>query len=60
MSMARVHIMHIVTDGPIAWCVCLSFCHACAKTAERIEVMFGVENTWDPRHTAFYCEGEGE
>jgi len=34
----------IVVDDPVAWCL-LSVCHvpATAKTAERIEVLFGVE-----------------
>jgi len=41
------------TDDPVAWCVSLSLCQSvtllnCAKPAERIDVLFGVE----PRHIA--------
>jgi len=32
----------VATDDPVAWCVCRARLR-CAKTAERIEVLFGVD-----------------
>jgi len=45
----------IATDDPVAWCISLSVTRLrCAKTAERIEVLFGVATFGDPRPIAFY------
>jgi len=48
----RMHEMQtIATDGPITWCLSLFVMSLCpAKKAEHIEVLFGVETLWDPRH----------
>jgi len=41
----------IVSDVPIAWCVCQSLVRLHhAKTAELIKVLFGVETTGGPRN----------
>jgi len=53
----RMHEMRtIVTNVPVAWCVCKSVClpATClcsAKTAERIEVLFGLETPGGPTNT---------
>jgi len=37
----------IATDGPVVWCVCQSATRLCApNVAERIEVLFGGEDSW--------------
>jgi len=41
----------IATDDPVARSVCLSVTRLrCAKTAKKMEVLFGVETLGDPRH----------
>jgi len=51
----RHHRMHsarpIATDDPVAWCINLSvMLQRCAKTAERIEVLYRNETPGEPRH----------
>jgi len=41
----------MATDKPVAWCVNLSGTRLrCAKAAERIDALFGVETLGDLRH----------
>jgi len=37
------------SDGPVAWCVCVTRLRS-AETAERVEVLFGVETLGDGSH----------
>jgi len=55
-------IVRFATDDSMTWCVCLCLYHSaylsvtrlcCVKTAERIEVLFGMETLWHPRHILF-------
>jgi len=52
ISALITHTRPIATDNPLAWCVSLPVTWLlCTKTAKRIEVLFGVENLEDTRHT---------
>jgi len=42
----------IATDDPVVWRVCLS-CPRCAKAAERVEFLLGMETFGYPRHFVF-------